>query len=351
LSEVETAAKQKDLDDSLWAYGRNNIKNYLKTSNKSNIADYVKANVLVFAAPAFFALLSIVCCVFQLIWILTFSYCRPNDPNKGCCRSKCCQKTACWSTIILPFFVFTFTIGWIVQMGKLINSLDDTKCGVTSILNDISNGVNYLSSNGTNTQYSGMKGYSYAFEQFLGNFANTLADVNANSIMTADFNAQATTMYDSLATYHTTYSLSTVKSPSDGTTDITPDSITNMDSTISPAIGTEYTTLKSYSTDVNTMATFVQAASNGNASGTATYTALKSGVNSAIDLFDSLYNTIDKMGISTGAMTDHKEVMKFVTYGIGIGAIALTVWFWISLIFTHKLHKCKCCCECFGKIA
>jgi len=124
-----------------------------------------------------------------------------------------------------------------------------------------------------------------------------------------------------------------------------------MDSTISPAIGTEYTTLKSYSTDVNTMATFVQAASNGNASGTATYATLQSGIETAVAKFDSMYATIEKMNIGTGGLTKYSGGMKFVTYGIGIGIIFLTVWFWISLIFTHKLKKCKGCCECFSKIA
>ena len=77
-------------------------------------------------------------------------------------------------------------------------------------MNDISNGINYLSSSGVYTQYSGMKGYGYAFEQFLTNFDDTIADTNASSIVNAAFDTQATTMYDSLATYHTTYSLSTV---------------------------------------------------------------------------------------------------------------------------------------------
>jgi len=172
-----------------------------------------------------------------------------------------------------------------------------------------------------------------------------------SGVISAAFDTQATTMQTSLTTYHTTYESSTVKSPSDGTTDITPDSITNMDNTISPGIGTEYADLKIWGDSTNTMATYVYGASNGHASGSATYTTLQSGINSAVSNFDSMYNTIDKMSISTGALTKYSGVMKFVTYGIGIGVIVLTMWFWISLLFTHKLHKCKCCCECFSKIA
>jgi len=163
LSNAQTAAKQKDLDNSLWSYGRSHIKDYCKDSNNSHVKDYAIANAAVLVGPFFFAVLSILCCIFQLIWVLTFSYCKPDDPKKGCCRSKCCQKTACWSTIILPLFVFTFTIGWIASMGTMINSLEDTKCGVTQILNDISNGVNHKSADGNYSQYSGMKGYSYIF--------------------------------------------------------------------------------------------------------------------------------------------------------------------------------------------
>jgi len=133
LTNAQTAAKQKDLDNSfIGSHGRSHIKKYCTDSNNSHIKDWAIANAAVLLGPFFFCVLSILCCIFQLIWVLTFSYCRPNDPKKGCCRSRCCQKTACWSTIVLPLFVFTFTIGWIASMGTMINSLESTKCGMTS---------------------------------------------------------------------------------------------------------------------------------------------------------------------------------------------------------------------------
>lgn len=236
-------------------------------------------------------------------------------------------------------------------MGTMIDSLDATKCGVESILNDISNGINYVSSSGTYSQYSGMKGYVYVFQQFLSNVDSTVADSNGYNIAAQAFNTQGTTMYNTLASYYSTYSSSTVTSPSDGSTNITPDSVTNLVSTISTDIGTEYTNLNTYAANANTMAGYVYGVSNGAASGTSTYATLKDGIDTAVTSFNSIYNTIDNMNIKTESMTDHKAVMKFITYGIGIGVLALTIWFWISLIFTHKLHKCKCCCECFGKIA
>ena len=132
LSDAATKTKQEDLDKSFWSYGRSYIKEYLIDSKMEQITNYAKENVVVFVGPAIFAVISILCCFFQFIWILTFSYCRPDDPNKGCCRGKCCQKTACWSTMILPLLVFAVTIGWIITMGDMIDSLDHTKCGVTS---------------------------------------------------------------------------------------------------------------------------------------------------------------------------------------------------------------------------
>jgi len=351
LTDAATATKQADLDKSFWSYGRSYIKAYLKDSKTSDLQSYIQANVAVFAGPAIFCVISMLCCIFQFIWILTFSYCRPDDPEKGCCRGKCCQKLACWSTMILPIFVFIFTIGWIISMGTMIDSLDSTKCGVASIMNDIKNGVNYVSGSGTYSQFSGMKGYVYVFEEFLSNMDAQKTHTNGYQIAAQGLNTKATTAYDTLASYYNAYSSSTVTSPSDGSTSITPDSVTNLVSTISTDIGTEYTTLKTYATKANTMGSTVYGVSNGHASGTANYNTLSSGVTGAATSFNSIYSTLDGMNIKTDSMTDYKELMKFVTYGIGIGVLALTIWFWISLIFTHKLHKCKCCCECFGKIA
>lgn len=132
LTDAATAKKQSDLDKSFWSYGRSKIKEFLKDNKTSHIQTYAQENIVVFVGPAIFTVISIFCCLFQFIWILTFSYCRPDDPNKGCCRGKCCQKTACWSTMILPLFVFAFTIGWIITMGTMIDTLDDAKCGITS---------------------------------------------------------------------------------------------------------------------------------------------------------------------------------------------------------------------------
>lgn len=78
-------------------------------------------------------------------------------------------------------------------------------------MNDIKNGVNYVSSSGTYSQFSGMKGYVYVFEQFLANFDNTRADTNGYNIAAQAFNTQGTTMYNTLASYYSTYSSSTVK--------------------------------------------------------------------------------------------------------------------------------------------
>ena len=78
------------------------------------------------------------------------------------------------------------------------------------IVNDLKNGVSYVGSDGMYTQYSGMKGYVYVFEQFLLGFANTRPNTYAYNIVQQQFNVQGTTMYDTLATYHTAYSASTV---------------------------------------------------------------------------------------------------------------------------------------------
>jgi hypothetical protein len=180
---------------------------------------------------------------------------------------------------------------------------------------------------------------------------NTRADTYGYNIAAQAFHTQGTTMYDTLASYYSTYSSSTVTSPSDAATLITPDSVTSMTSKISANINTEYTNLNTYAANVHTMAGYVYGASNGHASGSSNYDTLSSGVTGAATNFDSIYNTINNMDITTDQMTDYKDIMKFVTYGMGCGILALTIWFWISLIFTHKLHKCKCCCECFGKIA
>ena len=82
------------------AYGRSNIKKYLKDGKSADVQQYAIDNIPVYAANAFFAIASIFCFFFQLIWILTFSYCKPKNMNEGCCRGPCCQKTACWSTLI-----------------------------------------------------------------------------------------------------------------------------------------------------------------------------------------------------------------------------------------------------------
>jgi len=137
------------LDDSMMIYGREHLKEWLKTSDSKYFADYIKANKIVYAGPVFFTVLSIISFIFLLIWILMFSYCKPDNADEGCCRGSCCQTTCCFLTIIWPLFVFVFTIGWIFTMGNMIDSLDDTKCGVVSIMNDIKNGVNYASTNGT----------------------------------------------------------------------------------------------------------------------------------------------------------------------------------------------------------
>ena len=67
-----------------------------------------------------------------------------------------------------------------------------------------------MSSTGTYSQYSGMKGYVYIFEEFLSNFGNTVADTNGFNIAAQAFNTQGTTMYNTLASYHTSYGSSTV---------------------------------------------------------------------------------------------------------------------------------------------
>ena len=94
-----------------------------------------------------------------------------------------------------------------------------------------------------------------------------------------------------------------------------------MISTISSDVGTEYTNLNTYAADANTMAGYVYAASNAAASGSTTYATLKNGIDTAVTTFNSLYDTIDNMDIKTSSMTDHKAIMKFITYGIGIGVL------------------------------
>lgn len=78
------------------------------------------------------------------------------------------------------------------------------------ILNDLKNGVNYLTTDGTYSQFSGMKGYIYIFETFLSNFGDTRTDTYGYNISAEAMNTQGTTMYDSLATFKTTYGSSTV---------------------------------------------------------------------------------------------------------------------------------------------
>ena len=94
-----------------------------------------------------------------------------------------------------------------------------------------------------------------------------------------------------------------------------------MSTTISSDVGTEYTNLNTYAANTNTMSTYVYGASNGHASGSATYTTLSSGVTGAAASFNSIYDTLDGMKIKTDSMTDYKDIMKFVTYGIGIGML------------------------------
>merc|ERR1711976_107683 len=196
LSDSETAKKQKELDDKFYIKGRDKIKEYLKDTDSKYIKEYAQANAAAYLGPAIFLVLSVLCCIFQLIWILTFSYCRPDNPEEGCCRGPGCQKCSFWSSLIWPLLVFAVTVGWIIESGKMIDTLDDTKCGVVSIVNHIKNGVNYQSSSGTYSQFSGMKGYSYLFAEFLTNIGNTRSKTNAANIVLQQFNTQGTTMYN-----------------------------------------------------------------------------------------------------------------------------------------------------------
>ena len=68
-----------------------------------------------------------------------------------------------------------------------------------------------MSSSGTYSQYSGMKGYVYVFEGFLSGFADTVADTNGYNIAAQAFDTEGTSMYNTLAMYHSSYSTSTVK--------------------------------------------------------------------------------------------------------------------------------------------
>jgi len=61
-----------------------------------------------------------------------------------------------------------------------------------------------------------MKGYVYVFEEFLSNFDSTRPDTYAYDITTDGFETQGTTMYNTLSSYYSTYSGSTVTSPYDG---------------------------------------------------------------------------------------------------------------------------------------
>ena len=92
-----------------------------------------------------------------------------------------------------------------------------------------------------------------------------------------------------------------------------------MQTTINTDIGTEFTNLNTYAADTYSMAGFVYAVSN--AANNGSYATLKNGIDTAVTQFGSIYDTIDKMDIKTSAMTDHKKLMKFFTYGIGIGVI------------------------------
>ena len=94
-----------------------------------------------------------------------------------------------------------------------------------------------------------------------------------------------------------------------------------MISTISTDVGTEYTNLNTYAANANTMASYVYGASNGHASGSSNYSTLSTGVTGATANFNSIYNTLKDMNINTDSMTDYKDIMKFVTYGIGCGIL------------------------------
>ena len=117
----------------------------------------------------------------------------------------------------------------------MTQEIDTLNCGTQSLYTDLMYGVN--SPGGV--QFSGMKGYAYLLDMVQTEMATTRSTNYALSIRTQNAKAQGTVYTTSLTDYHNNWNAATVKSPLDGTTNISPDVSTNMITTITAAIGTE----------------------------------------------------------------------------------------------------------------
>ena len=183
--------------------------------------------------------------------------------GKGCCVCGCwhgpkCRRCNCVGVVLMPFVLLAVLVIWVSFFWKLTEEVDTLLCGFTTIATDLKYGVNVVG----NSQFSGLKGYSYFMKETKSGLSATRSTTHANSIVTEAAKNQATSYSTSLGDYYTNFGSSTVTSPLDGTTTIQPDLASDMTATINSAIATEKTSILEIATNQTDAATLVAALSN-----------------------------------------------------------------------------------------